>query len=93
MKLSRHFIEKWKDLISESVSEEDICELKAGSICVQKGQTIYRGRGDYFVVPAIFWNFAKRLMIKVDEKNDVAITVYTADKNRRKRWQDEKKRA
>ncbi len=85
MRLSHHFIEKWHDLVSEYVDEEKIKQLKSRSICVQKGQTIYKGRGDCFVVPAIFWNFRERLMIKVDEQADVAITVYTANKNRKKR--------
>ena len=76
VKLSKHFIEKWRDKLGYMPSKKQVEKLIDESICVQKGKVIRRNYGESFIVPTILWNIERNLMFKVDEINKTVITVY-----------------
>lgn len=77
MELSRHFIENWRSRVGGHPTEDVIRRILCESVRVQKGRDVYQANGNIFRVPAIYWHPDKRLFIKIDARNNVAITVLT----------------
>lgn len=77
MELSYHFIENWKSRVGGYPSEKAVRRILCESVRIQKGRDVLQDNGKFFRIPAIYWHPIKRLFIKIDAKNNVAITVMT----------------
>ena len=79
MILSDHFIENWQDRVGGTPSERAVRRILCESVRVQKGREIHQPNGSIYRVPGIYWHPFKRLFIKLDATNRVAITVLTEE--------------
>lgn len=78
LKLSRHFIEKWKKYFGVEPRLEQILQIMKESIWVSKCRDmIYAHSGAPFRTHAIYVNFRRKVVIKVDKINGVIVTVLT----------------
>jgi len=76
MRLSKHFIGKWIDLMGYRPGEKEIEGLIKQAICIQQFREIRQANGQFFYIPAIFWNYRHGLLFKIDESRNTVITVY-----------------
>ena len=78
MQLSRHFRERWEERVGEPIpSPEEIEKLirRQDTKWLQKCRDLYTSRGRKYRVLALYWIKERNMVIKIDEKNNVAVSV------------------
>ena len=81
LKLSRHFIDNWKERIGGSPDVEEVKAIIRESLLIQRCNKYQRFDGRESHTLAIYWHPARSIVIKVDETKDKAVTVLSP-KNR-----------
>ena len=78
IKQCSHFRERWFERLNEAPpSRQELQDILAKSVRIQRGLTIYDHAGRLVVVPSLYWCAEKRAVIKVDPRTRKAITVLT----------------
>jgi len=84
LQLSRHFRERWEERVGEPVpSPEEVEKMvrRHDTRWLQKCRDLYTTRGRKYRVLALYWIRDRNVVIKVDEKNDVAVSVMTREED------------
>ena len=80
MKLSVHFQERWKERVGKPLpTPEKMEELIDGALYLQRCRDLFTARGLRRRILSVYWVTDQGLIIKLDEKLGVAVTVLTAD--------------
>jgi hypothetical protein len=80
MKMSKHFIERWRERVHRkppTVSE--IEEMVNDAVYLQRGRDLFTPRGVRLRVMGLYWVIPENIIIKIDEKKCLAVTVITPD--------------
>ena len=96
--LTRHFRERWENGDGDPVRRiqiplhiETVNRILEESIRLQRQQTVYlRQNGEYVprVQLAAYWHPTMHLLLKVDEKNGIAVTVVNRRRLEQHRYYD-----
>ncbi|MBW2642802.1 MAG: hypothetical protein JRC89_05380 [Deltaproteobacteria bacterium] len=80
MKLSKHFIDRWCERVGKAVPDSSEVEAMINdAIYLQRGRDFFTPRGIRVRILGLYWVPHENLVLKVDEKNSLAVTVLTAD--------------
>ena len=80
MKLSVHFQDRWKERVGKPLpSPEKMEELIDGALYLQRCRDLFTARGIRQRILAAYWITDQNVIVKIDEKAGVAVTVLTAD--------------
>jgi len=77
LRLTRHFIERWRERVGTEPDPEEIESLIKGEeiVKVQACRFLFDPEGRPFKQSAIYWHPERKVIIKIDEMDRVAITV------------------
>lgn len=80
MKLSKHFRERWKERVKKPIpAAKEIEDMIDGALFLQRCRDLFTARGIRQRILAVYWITDQGLIIKIDEKAGVAVTVLTHD--------------
>lgn len=80
MKLSKHFIDRWRERVKKPVPEAgDVESMMNEAVYLQRSRDFFTPRGVRVRVMGLYWVPHENLVLKVDEKSNMAVTVLTAD--------------
>ena len=80
MKLTKHFCERWKERVKRPLpTANEIEELRDEALFLQRGRDLFTPRGRSIRVLALYWAVEENLILKIDEKTDVAVPVLPPD--------------
>jgi len=80
MKLSKHFIDRWTERVKKPVPESsEVDAMINDAVYLQRCRDFFTPRGIRVRVLGLYWVPHENLVLKVDEKNSLAVTVLTAD--------------
>ena len=84
--LTRHFIERWRERVGDEPDPEEIEKIikSKHTVKVQGCRLLFDPKGRPFKQPAIYWHPEKNVVIKIDEVDQVAITVLSPVNGREK---------
>jgi hypothetical protein len=78
LRLTTHFDERWEERVgAERPTPKEVAALIGESIQLQKPRDLFTPRGYRFRVMAVYWHPGRQIVIKVDERNNRAVTVLT----------------
>ena len=78
LKLSNHFIEKWKEERSEPVPSMRQMELwLMEAFYIQKYRDVRSIKGNAMAILGLYWLPEINLVLKIDEKSGVVVTFVT----------------
>ncbi len=85
MYLSKHFVQRWKRRVGGgNPNQDEVNRILRNSIRIRNQIKLYKVRGGRYVphrVLAEYWYHPMGIIIKVDERRKVAVTVITAFRN------------
>ena len=80
MKLSKHFIDRWIERVKTPVpGPSDIEGMMNEAIYLQRCRDFFTSRGIRTRILGLYWVVPENLILKIDEKNNIAVTVLTSD--------------
>lgn len=80
MKLSKHFIDRWRERVKTPVpTAKEVEGMINESLLLQRHRDVYTPRGRHIRILALYWMIDEGLIVKIDEKVNVAVTVLTSD--------------
>jgi len=80
MKISKHFCDRWQERVKRPVpTAKEIGDMVNEAVLLQRYRDVFTPRGRRITILALYWSVDESLILKVDEKSGVAVTVLTAD--------------
>lgn len=80
MRLSKHFIERWRERVGRNAPEaSEVEEMINDAIYLQRCRDFFTSRGVRVRVLGLYWVPHENLIIKVDDKRSLVVTVLTPD--------------
>lgn len=80
MKLSKHFIHRWRERVGKPVpTTEEMEGMLNESVMLQRQRDTFTPRGRRINILALYWVIDENLILKVDEKKAIVVTVLTPD--------------
>ena len=79
VRLTQHFVDNWKARVGGEPTLAMVQQVIDESVKVQPTRNLFASRGYPYRVLAIYCNFERKLLIKVDEVNGNAVTVMGVD--------------
>ena len=78
MKLSKHFLERWRERVKRPVPKAgEVKRMVNDAVYLQRSRDFFTPRGVRVRVMALYWVPHENLVLKVDERNNMAVTVLT----------------
>jgi len=78
IKLSKHFQERWHERVKKPVpSAGEMADMLNEALLLQRYRNVYTPRGRSIRVLALYWIVDGSLIVKIDERENVAVTVLT----------------
>jgi len=76
MKLSKHFIDRWRERVKRRLPEvSEVEEMINDAVYLQRCRDFFTPRGIRVRVLGLYWVPHENLVLKVDEKSNMAVTV------------------
>ena len=80
MKLSKHFLERWRERVRRAAPDaSEVEEMINDAVYLQRCRDFFTPRGVRVRVLGLYWVPHENLVIKVDDKRSLAVTVLTPD--------------
>lgn len=80
MKLSKHFIDRWSERVKTPVpGPSQIESMINEGVFLQRSRDFFTPRGIRVRVLGLYWVPHENLVLKIDDKNNTAVTVLTPD--------------
>jgi len=80
MKLSKHFLERWRERVRRKAPEaSEVEEMINDAVYLQRCRDFFTPRGVRVRVLGLYWVPHENLILKVDDKSNMAVTVLTPD--------------
>lgn len=80
LKLSKHFLYRWKERVKKPIpAAKEIDEMVGRGLYLQRCRDLYTARGIKQRILALYWVPDQNFIIKLDEKKGVAVTILTSD--------------
>jgi len=80
MKLTRHFEERWAERIGTPVpAPGEVEEMKNDAIFIQRSRDLFTPTGRRYRILALYWLPQENLILKIDERRNVAVTIITPE--------------
>ena len=80
MKLSRHFRDRWKERVNKPIpTSKEIEGMVDGAVFIQRCRDLFTARGMRQRILSVYWVTDQGIIIKLDEKTGVVVTVLTPD--------------
>lgn len=80
MKLSKHFLERWRERVRRKAPEaSEVEEMINDAVYLQRCRDFFTPRGVRVRVLGLYWVPHENLILKVDDKINMAVTVLTPD--------------
>lgn len=78
LRLSKHFCENYEKRVGVPPDLDGIKTIIAGSVVVQKGKDFRLKNDRIFNTLSIYWNPKVRIIITVDERKSMAVSVFAS---------------
>ena len=80
MKLSKHFQDRWRERVKRPLpTTKEIDDMVNEALLLQRYRDVYTPRGRRITILELYWVADKGLVLKVNKKADIAVTVLTSD--------------
>jgi hypothetical protein len=76
--LTKHFKEEWRERVGTDVPSVGLVrKLIEESVFLQKGMPYHLFSGEYYHKPGLYWHVERALVLKLDEVEMTAISVFS----------------
>ena len=80
MRLTKHFIDRWCDRVKKPVPDSSEVEAMINdAVCLQRCRDFFTPRGIKVKILGLYWVPHENVVLKIDDKNNMAVTVLTPD--------------